>query len=81
MNKARDTTAVLLVAIVGFFVIASMAVIIIFAFSGVPSGENVWAGLFSIITAILGAVGGYLGGQATTRKPPHRTTVTRDGTN
>lgn len=66
--NARDNAALAMVGIVAFFVVASMAVIIIFAFSGVPSGENIWAGLFSIITAILGAVGGYLGGQATARK-------------
>jgi len=76
---ARDNAALAMVGIVGFFVVASMAVIIIFAFSGVPSGENIWAGLFSIITAILGAVGGYLGGQAQARKrvsgPPEETTL------
>src|SRR4029077_7760690 len=53
-HRAQDRTALALVVIVGFFVVASMLVVVIFAFSGVPSGENIWAGLFSIITAILG---------------------------
>lgn len=65
----REATALILVSIVAFFVVASMVVIILFAFQGVPSGENVWAGLFSIVTAILGGVTGYLGGQAVGRRP------------
>jgi len=41
-----------------------MILLIIFAFNGTGdgTGENVWSGLFSLTTAILGAVGGYLGG-------------------
>ena len=64
----REATALILVGIVAFFVVASMAVVVVLAFQGIPSGENVWAGLFSIITAILGGITGYIGG--TTRRPP-----------
>ena len=64
----REATALILVGIVGFFVVASMAVIILLAFQGIPSGENVWAGLFSIVTAILGGITGYITGTA--RRPP-----------
>ena len=64
----RDSAALVLVGVVAFFVVGSMSVVIIFAFNGVPSGENIWAGMFSIVTAILGAVGGYLTGRSTT--PP-----------
>ncbi len=64
----REATALILVGIVGFFVVASMLVIIVLAFQGVPSGENVWAGLFSIVTAILGGITGYITGA--TRRPP-----------
>ena len=66
----REATALILVSIVGFFVVASMAVIILLAFQGIPSGENVWAGLFSIVTAILGGVTGYIGGTARRPQPP-----------
>ena len=66
----REATALILVGIVGFFVVASMAVIILLAFQGIPSGENVWAGLFSIVTAILGGVTGYIGGTARRPQPP-----------
>ena len=66
----REATALILVGIVGFFVVASMLVIILFAFQGVPSGENVWAGLFSIVTAILGGITGYIGGTARRPQPP-----------
>ena len=69
-HRAQDRTALALVVIVGFFVVASMTVVVIFAFSGVPSGENIWAGLFSIITAILGGITGYLGGSARRPQPP-----------
>ena len=68
----REATALILVGIVAFFVVASMAVVIILAFNGVPSGENVWAGLFSIITAILGGITGYLGGSARRPSPPEQ---------
>ena len=68
----REAIALTLVSIVAFFVVASMAVVILLAFQGIPSGENVWAGLFSIVTAILGGVTGYIGGQASGRRqaPP-----------
>ena len=66
----REATALILVGIVGFFVVASMAVIILLAFQGIPSGENVWAGLFSIVTAILGGITGYIGGTARRPQPP-----------
>ena len=65
----REATALILVSIVAFFVVASMAVVILLAFQGIPSGENVWAGLFSIVTAILGGITGYIGGQASGRRP------------
>ncbi len=66
----REATALILVGIVGFFVVASMAVVILLAFQGIPSGENVWAGLFSIVTAILGGITGYIGGTARRPSPP-----------
>ena len=66
----REATALILVGIVAFFVVASMFVIILFAFQGVPSGGNVWAGLFSIVTAILGGITGYIGGTARRPQPP-----------
>ena len=66
----REATALILVSVVAFFVVASMAVIILLAFQGIPSGENVWAGLFSIVTAILGGITGYIGGTARRPQPP-----------
>ena len=68
----REATALILVGIVAFFVVASMAVIIVLAFQGVPSGENVWAGLFSIVTAILGGITGYIGGSARRPQPEEK---------
>lgn len=68
-RSTTDTAALMLVGVVGFFVVASMVAIVVMAFAGVGAGENIWAGLFSLATAILGALAGYLGGQAvTTRK-------------
>ena len=68
----REATALILVGIVAFFVVASMLVVIVLAFQGVPSGENVWAGLFSIITAILGGITGYIGGNARRPQPEEK---------
>ena len=68
----REATALILVGIVAFFVVASMAVVILLAFQGIPSGENVWAGLFSIVTAILGGVTGYIGGTARRPQPEEK---------
>jgi len=64
MSSTKDKSALMLIGFIGFFIVGSMIILIIFAFMGTGdgSGENVWAGLFSLTTAILGAVGGYLGG-------------------
>lgn len=66
MTSTKDKSALMLIGFIGFFIVASMVLLIIFAFQGTGdgSGENVWSGLFSLTTAILGAVGGYLGGTA-----------------
>jgi heme/copper-type cytochrome/quinol oxidase subunit 4 len=66
VTSTKDKSALMLIGFIGFFIIGSMILLIIFAFTGTGdgSGENVWAGLFSLTTAILGAVGGYLGGTA-----------------
>ena len=72
--RPRDTAALVLVGVVVFFVVTSMGVVIIFAFEGIPSGQNIWAGMFSIVTAILGAIGGYLTRQAASRTPPKEDT-------
>lgn len=66
MTTTKDKSALMLIGFIGFFIVASMILLIIFAFNGTGdgTGENVWSGLFSLTTAILGAVGGYLGGTA-----------------
>lgn len=61
-RSTTDTAALLMIGIVGFFIVATMTILIVLAFAGKPGGENVWAGMFSLCTALLGAVGGYLGG-------------------
>lgn len=70
MASPKDRTAMALVGLVGVFIIGSMVLLIVFAFKGTGdgSGENVWAGLFSLTTAILGAVAGWLGGSAVARR-------------
>lgn len=63
-RSTKDTATLLLIGIVGLFILGSLVALIVAAFEGQPGGSNIWAGLFSLCTAILGAVGGYLGGQA-----------------
>ena len=63
-RSTSDTATLLLITFVGIFIVGSMIALIVLAFEGQPGGESVWAGLFSLSTAILGAVGGYLGGTA-----------------
>lgn len=65
-RTTQDTAALMLVGFVGLFILGSLTTLIVLAFRGVGTGEtgaNVWAGLFSLVTAILGAIGGYLGGR------------------
>ena len=63
-RSTSDTATLLLITFVGIFILGSMTALVVLAFKGQPGGESVWAGLFSLCTAILGAVGGYLGGSA-----------------
>ena len=64
MSSTKDKSALMLIGFIGIFILGSMILVVILAFQGTGDarGENVWAGLFSLTTAILGAVGGYLGG-------------------
>jgi hypothetical protein len=64
MDKARDRVALLMAAVVGLFVLGSLAIILVLVFSGRAAGDNIWAGLFSMMTGLLGALGGYFGGVA-----------------
>ena len=66
MSSTKDKSALMLIGFIGIFILGSMILVVILAFQGTgdSTGENVWAGLFSLTTAILGAVGGYLGGTA-----------------
>lgn len=71
VRDAKDTATLGLVGIVGLFVVGTMIALIVLAFNGATGGEAVWAGLFSLMTAVLGAIGGYLGGTAVeARKHP-----------
>lgn len=74
-TNPKDRTIMALVGLVGVFVIGSMILLVIMAFLGTGdgNGENVWAGLFSLTTAILGAVAGWLGGSAVARRTPEKT--------
>ena len=70
-RNPKDTVAFGLLTIIGIFVGGSMLTMIILAFAGAGTGEGgerVWAGLFSLITACLGALGGYLGGVAVSQR-------------
>lgn len=67
-RKTQDTAALMLVGFVGIFIFGSLVILVIGAFVGYPADGKVWAGLFSLCTAILGAIGGYLGGQAVGRQ-------------
>ena len=66
-RKPQDTAALLLVVILGVFVLGSMTALIVGAFMGLPGGKGVWSGLFSLATATLGAIGGWIGGQQVER--------------
>ena len=61
-RKPQDSAALMLVVIVGIFVTGTLIALIVGSFLGMQGGENVWAGLFSIVTAVLGAVGGWIAG-------------------
>jgi len=81
VTSTKDKSALMLIGFIGFFIVASMILLIIFAFNGTGdgTGENVWSGLFSLTTAILGAVGGYLGGTTMeARKHPRPPEVDAD---
>lgn len=76
MNRdPKDQVALGLLTIVGIFVGGTMIAMIALAFAGAGTGdggERVWAGLFSLVTACLGALGGYLGGVATAGRNGNR---------
>lgn len=67
-SKGQDRIALIMAGVVGAFVLGSLAIILVLIFTGVAPGDNVWAGLFSMMTAILGALGGYFGGVAVEAK-------------
>lgn len=74
-RSTQDSAALLLIMMVGLFVVGTMIALVVLAFAGQTGGQAVWAGLFSLTTAILGVVGGYLGAtsieqQKQKRKPP-----------
>lgn len=69
---ARDTddeVALILVVVVGVFVVVSLALLIGLAFVGKPSA-NGWSGLLTLLTATVGAVGGWWAGKAVRRRDP-----------
>lgn len=72
-TSPKDRTAMALVALVGVFIIGSMVLLVTMAFLGTGDGEGerVWAGLFSLTTAILGAIAGWLGGSAAAARKPN----------
>ena len=63
----RDKIAGLLAVVVGVFLLMSMVGVFILAWND-KAGENIWAALFALATAVLGGVTGYLAGTATTKR-------------
>ena len=74
----KDRAALALVGFVGIFIVGSMIALVVMAFTGATGGENVWAGMFSLTTAILGGIGGYLGGTAVEARRHENTNVHKD---
>jgi hypothetical protein len=78
-RSTTDTAALLLISIIGLFVVGTMIALIVLAFSGATGGESVWAGLFSLMTAALGGVAGYLSGTQIQQQRQRRNGNGQDG--
>jgi len=63
-RSTKDIAALSLIGFLGLFLVGSLVVVIFLAFTGAGGGEDLWSGLFALITAILGAIVGWLGGTA-----------------
>lgn len=61
--EPKDRVAIMLACTVGIFVAISTIGFFFLAYAGLNVGKG-WAGLFSLMTAILGALAGWLGGTA-----------------
>lgn len=73
-RAAKEIAALMLTGFVGIFIVGSLVIAAALAFGPTDStGEKVWSGLFALTTAIVGAVGGWIGGTITER---HRTEET-----
>jgi len=73
VREARDSVAMLLAALVGVFVLATLVVIFVLALNGIGLPE-VWTSLFGLVIAVMSALGGWLVGKNTngnaTKGPP-----------
>lgn len=67
-RETGDEIALLLTAIVGTFVIGSLALIIALAFAGEHPDSRAWSGLLTTVTALIASVGGYLAGRTVHRR-------------
>jgi len=64
-EERRDQVALLLATIVGVFVLVSLVFVFVLGLRG-ESLDDVWAALFALVTAVLGALGGWLAGKRAT---------------
>jgi uncharacterized membrane protein len=62
-RDAREQIAIVLALTVAGFVMVSLIVLFVLALNG-NAPDDVWGALFALVTAVLGALAGYLGGTA-----------------
>jgi uncharacterized membrane protein len=63
----RDRVAMLMAMVLGAFLLLSLVGVFVLALND-QAPENLWAALFSLATALLGGLTGWLLGTSTTRK-------------
>ena len=61
-EASRDRVALLLAATIGAFVLVSLVFVFVLGLRG-EKLDDVWAALFALMMAVLGALGGWLAGK------------------
>ena len=69
MREARDNIAMMLAVVIGVFLVLSLLGVFILALKN-EAPTNLWAALFSLATAAMGGVTGYLAASATKTPSP-----------
>lgn len=61
-RSTKDIVAMVLAATIAAFIMSSLVVLFVLSLKGIALGD-VWGALYALVTATLGALGGYLAGR------------------